>query len=252
MDDYALVDSNIANSQLDIGTSSNLAQLCLTYSYNFPDKKYSDYVCILSVLAQVSIDSAKRRFDVDIGEEIDRIRRDMGVKDNGYPLFWQLIKKGFNQRSINPDLRCPMNALYDMQINKFRSKFSTLPMDYFFQKFKLEKDRRTCRKVEDLINKYSLDLYGYNSAEDPNDTFLLLRSDFDKLISDIKATYVSSSYLGLFSWLLDRAFTISPSSKRNVGTTKSVINKNKSLLLKTLYEVNKDNLLKCFSKNLYS
>ena len=51
MDDYALIDDNLANSQRVIGESSNLAQLDLTYSYNFTDKKYQDYVCILSVLA---------------------------------------------------------------------------------------------------------------------------------------------------------------------------------------------------------
>lgn len=49
--DFALVDNKLAAAQLAIGLSSNLAQLCLTYSYNFEDKKYQDYVCILSVLA---------------------------------------------------------------------------------------------------------------------------------------------------------------------------------------------------------
>ena len=51
MEDYALVDNNLSNSQLSIGESSNLAQLALTYSYNFSDNKYKDYVCILSVVA---------------------------------------------------------------------------------------------------------------------------------------------------------------------------------------------------------
>lgn len=51
MKDFALVDNKLAAAQLAIGLSSNLAQLCLTYTYNFKDKKYQDYVCILSVLA---------------------------------------------------------------------------------------------------------------------------------------------------------------------------------------------------------
>lgn len=51
LDDFALIDNKLAASQLAIGESSNLAQICLTYTYNFHDKKYDDYVCILSVLA---------------------------------------------------------------------------------------------------------------------------------------------------------------------------------------------------------
>lgn len=51
MDAYALIDNNLANSQLDIGLSSNLAQISRTYSCNYDDQKYIDYVCILSVLA---------------------------------------------------------------------------------------------------------------------------------------------------------------------------------------------------------
>ena len=48
---YAIIDNNLAEAQRAIGESSNLAQVCLTYTYNFEDKKYQDYVCILSVLA---------------------------------------------------------------------------------------------------------------------------------------------------------------------------------------------------------
>ena len=51
LEDFAKVDNKLAASQSAIGTSSNLAALALSYSYSFPDKKYTNYVCILSVLA---------------------------------------------------------------------------------------------------------------------------------------------------------------------------------------------------------
>ena len=73
--------------------------------------------------------------------------------------------------------------------------------------------------------------------------------DFDNLISDIQKIKISKNYLGLFSWMIDRAFKILPGSLRNQKSISSVLNKNKPLLLKTLYEVNSSNLLKCFSKN---
>jgi len=51
MQSFSDMDNNLAQAQRAIGESSNLAQIALTYTYNFSDKKYSDYVCILSVLA---------------------------------------------------------------------------------------------------------------------------------------------------------------------------------------------------------
>jgi hypothetical protein len=52
------------------------------------------------------------------------------------------------------------------------------------------------------------------------------------------------------SWLIDRAFCITPTMKSNKNITKNNTNKNKSLLIKVLYDINSSNLLKCFSKNI--
>ena len=249
MDEYALIDNNLANSQLDIGLSSNLAQIARTYSCNFNDEKYVDYVCILSVLAQVAIDNAKRRFDIDLGNEIKRIQKDLDIKTNLYPSFWLLIKKNFKKDNINEELKCPMNYLYNLDLSEFHNSTSTLPMSHFFNKFEMSNNIRTCRKVEDLIAKYSLNLYDINSGDSEDNDYLLLRKDFDNLISDIQKIKISKNYLGLFSWMIDRAFKILPGSLRNQKSISSVLNKNKPLLLKTLYEVNSSNLLKCFSKN---
>lgn len=249
MDEYALIDNNLANSQLDIGLSSNLAQIARTYSCNFNDEKYVDYVCILSVLAQVAIDNAKRRFDIDLGDEIKRIQKDLNIKTNLYPSFWLLIKKNFKKDNINEELKCPMNYLYNLDLSEFHNSTSTLPMSHFFNKFEMSNNIRTCRKVEDLIAKYSLSLYDINSRDSEDNDYLLLRKDFDNLISDIQKIKISKNYLGLFSWMIDRAFKILPGSLRNQKSISSVLNKNKPLLLKTLYEVNSSNLLKCFSKN---
>jgi hypothetical protein len=146
----------------------------------------------------------------------------------------------------------------DLKFEHFRSTESTLPMSYFFEKFELTEDRRKCRKVEELIENYSINLFLYNSAprlkyidyghtdEDRTD----LELDFNDLIADIKEIYISKTYLGLMSWLLDRAFCITPTMKSNKMIIKNNTNKNKSLLMKVLYDINSDNLLKCFSKNI--
>ena len=245
MIDFATMDNNLAQAQLSIGESSNLAQIALTYTYNFPNEnKYEDYVCILSVLAQAAIDGAKRRYDIDIPQEIKRIKTDMHIKKYGYPAFWLIIRRGFNKKKINNQLDCPMNRLCATKIKKYHSLEPTIPMDYFFKSFKIEANRRKCKKVEELIQKYNLNLF---EPKEEQEDYLLLRADFDKLVEDIRKVYLSKSYFGLTSWLIDRAFCITPYAKacanRNVNTTQTKLNNNRALLLKVLYKVSPNAIL---------
>lgn len=264
---YSNIDNNLSAAQLAIGESSNLAQICLTYTYNFDDQKYHDYVCILSVLAQVAIDNAKRRFDIDLNDEISRIKSDMNIVENGYPSFWTIIKKPTKKTAkerkkqkenlkakVNRKLQCPMNCIFDIKIKEFKPKESTMPMSDFFVKYELEESRRKSKKVEELIEKYSFDLSASNSSNENEDekreSYLLLRNDFDELIKDIKSIYISKNYIGLFSWLINRAFCIGSGVKSKQDIMQSKINLNKSILIKVLYEINPEALLKCFSCNI--
>lgn len=251
MDDFAVIDNGLAKSQTDIGESSNLAQISQTYACNFDDKKYLDYVCILSVLAQVAIDNAKRRFDIDLTKEIKRIKDDMDIQTNKYPSFWKIIKKGFKNKNINSSLRCPMNYLCDLKIDRFRNKSSTLPMSHFFVQHALEKDKKQCKKVEELITKYSLGLLERQIDDDVSDytDHLLLRSDFDDLVKSIGQTYISKNYSGLMSWLLNRTFAITPKMVEQVPIMNSNLKKNKPLLVKVLYQVSKKSFLSCFKSD---
>lgn len=204
---------------------------------------------------QVAIDNAKRTFDINLIEEIDRIQKDMDIENNGYPIFWKHVKdkktkigdKKFDENKINNKLICPMNYLMQMTFKDSRSGQSTLPMSYFFNKFELEESRRQSKKVEEMITKYSIDLF--NSTKSDDEEYLLLRDDFDNLIDDIKNTYISKTYIGLMSWLIDRAFLISADLRRNKKIINRRTNENKSILLKVLYDINSNNLLKIFSKN---
>lgn len=254
LENFAKIDNNLAAAQRAIGESSNLAQICLTYTYNNfgKDEKYINYVCILSVLAQVAIDNAKRRFAIDLNAEIDRIKQDMKISHYGYPEFWSLIRKDFNKDRINKDINCPMNYLCnDMKIAEIKPKEKTLTMDKFLIKHKPDiKNRRTSKKVEELIEQYSLKLFLYNKDKDNdsdnNEDYIMLRQDFDKLITDIRNLNISRNYTDLMMWLLDRAFCFSVGAKRNKSVTQSTIKKNKSILIKTLYEVSPKIFMSCF------
>ena len=141
-----------------------------------------------------------------------------------------------------------MNYMSNIKIHSYKPNFKVLPMDYFFDKQENPKDgrRRTCRKVEELIAKYSLMIMDIEQKED----FILARDDFEQLIDDIRQVYISNNYLDLVSWLIDRAFCITTDAKRHSYQVNSNTSKNKSLLLKTLYDINPKAVIKCFSKNV--
>ena len=152
-----------------------------------------------------------------------------------------------------------MNYIFDIKVKKYRNTTTTLPMDYFFVKYEMDEHKRKSKKVEELIQKYSLDLYNLYqkpvadnvlSDEDESDNYLLLRADFDSLINDIQNVYISKNYLGLMSWLINRAFFIGAGAKSKRNEIQATLNNNKSILIKTLYLVNSDALLKCFAKNV--
>ena len=207
---------------------------------------------------QCSIDNAKRTFNVDISSEIRRLKKELNVKERKYPNFWTIIRSGFNKNNINPYLRCPMNYMYDLKLDQFKPDTPTLDMDEFFIKHPIENDRRTCRKVEELISEYAVILSEYNLRKRINDPLcevpswkeqsLLLQADFDSLLKNIQRIRISSNYAGLFSWLIDRAFVITPAMQQNVKV-KTKTKKNRALLLKVLYTINKKQFLECFVKS---
>lgn len=110
MESYATMDNKIASGQDDVGSSSNIAQLALSYYYDAiyhtgeQNKDLRDIFVICSVLAQVAIDSAKRSFDVSVGDELTRLQRESRMinKENNmfcgreskvkYPVFYANIQ----------------------------------------------------------------------------------------------------------------------------------------------------------------
>lgn len=250
MDSYAFIDNKLAKSQLDIGESSNLAQIAQTYSYSFPDKKkYDDYASCLATLAQIAIDSAKRLFAVDVQAEIKRIKKEMNLNENKYPEFWKIIKRDFSKNNINSNLSCPMNYLAKLDLNKYRETTSTIPINEFLKTDITinKKNRKTCKKVEELIEKYALSLTKskIQDSEIENEQYLLLRSDFEDLVKEIQKIHFSFNYIEIVSCLINWTFENS-SQNFHSKKTKSKLNRNRPILLKILYEANPKVFLSCF------
>ena len=178
--DYAKMDNKLAMSRRGIGESSNLAQLALTYYWTKPQQELYDNFVILSVIAQVCIDNAKRMYEVDAISEIDRIKsmncmniyvgnkrkdlpyfmkytKDIPSTKNGKELPYEDVKlnKDKIKHRLNRNLICPMNYLQDW-LDKIQgaSQAATTPTRNFFIKMEGKANDRQMSKVRKMIENY--------------------------------------------------------------------------------------------------
>ena len=250
----ALIDNKLSASQRDIGESTNVAQACLSYWYTTGDNRYAAFADALAVLCQCSIDGTKRAYDVVVSDEVRRIKEEIRLKEIGYPLFWGDIRKDYDKNRINKNLKSPMNQVHSLTIGRAIYKNDTIPISDFFINHENEETKKKSRKIEELIEKYSLEINNSNQdrkkrKEKENVDYLLLRSDYEDLLEDIKRISLPNKYIGLMSWLINRCFMMTPGAVRNKDKIQSKLGKNRPLLLKVLYDLNPDLLLKCFKKS---
>lgn len=110
------MDNKIADAQMAIGTSTDTAQLALSYYYNenMENKELEDCFIILSVIGQVSIDLAKKEFDIDVNQEIKRIQNLPCINGKSIPIFFAEVKRGrrskINEKKVK-FLFCPMDVI---------------------------------------------------------------------------------------------------------------------------------------------
>lgn len=135
MEDLAIIDNGLQSSQLGIGESSNVAQLYLSQYWDLlaqgkveEAEELIDNVAILSVIAQVFVDSCKRAFNVGNGDngaskEVARIRKQLPKQVK--PLFWQYASPAFNKDAIERKLKAKdKDAWKELSADKKRSKIN--------------------------------------------------------------------------------------------------------------------------------
>ena len=72
----------------------------------------------------------------------------MDVENNKYPAFWKVIRRDFKEKNINYNLVCPMNYLYNLKLDQFRSNESTIPIQYFFINFLYQIKLKKLKKLK--------------------------------------------------------------------------------------------------------
>ena len=254
MASFAEMDYKIARSQNDIGTTSNLAQLALSYYFDGRaadrEGELQDIFVICSVLAQVAIDSAKREFNVSVGSELGRLNKvvaEIGENINGsrkYPRFYagHMKMKGKCEITENQvgKFNCPMDIVYDLvdemtidsRVNK-EYQTRTIPVDSLLLPYnKGDANRKQYQKIVSEIEAYDAKVKNLDkAAEDYSEKISYL---FEQTADRIRKHTIKQDTM---MRLVDKAFH------------DPCLSRMRSRLLTLLYDNNLQNFLSCFVKN---
>ncbi len=152
LEDFARMDNQIAGNQEAIGTSTDTAQLALSYYYDegMGNKELEDSFIILSVLGQIAIDLAKKDFDIDVTKEISRIKKSPFIKNKDIPKFFADTKKNRNNKEYEKSkirsMNCPMDniaKIIDKSVIGYAPRTNHMPMRDFLN-----------TDVKGKVNKY--------------------------------------------------------------------------------------------------
>lgn len=310
--DLAIVDNILQNSQKAIGTSSNVAMLYLTqywhlvnqykndedekamkdYNYYFiegykdcrteeqieMEEKLLDNVCILSVLAQCSIDASKRSFIVGKGDnglnkEIERLRKELPCTDK--PTFWQYTSSTFKNDEIEKKLKnkdkeywkalskkdktdaikkekeqmienlydyeCPANwVLKEIDVVGSAKYGDRISDENFLVLWgnKMTQDRKQAKKIEEVVEQFQNECSFLNSYEDENEETINLYYNF--IYKEyLDKVYKYSISLNTMSLIIARTLDV---DNKFLKSNKKI----KTKMLNVLYKHHRDDFIKCF------
>lgn len=248
LEDYARMDNQIADNQEAIGTSTDTAQLALSYYFDggMESKELEDNFIILSVLGQIAIDLAKKDFDIEVTKEINRIRNLPCINNKDIPHFFADTKKSRNNKvykesakRIIRSMDCPMDIIakiIDENVIEYAPRISHVPLKEFWNSGVKGKVNRYQKEVIiSASEKYNesnnwLELHKSDFAED---TFFELKNrNMNKFLNKAKKKLEPETIMQLVIYATD-------------DDNKDVRN----AILNFLFENYKGDFMDCFVKN---
>lgn len=245
LEDYAEMDNQIADAQESIGTSTDTAQLALSYYYDggMESKELEDCFIILSVIGQISIDLAKKCFDIDVVKEISRIRNLPCMRRNVIPQFFASNKKSRNNKEFEGkevvSMDCPMDimaGIIEDNVIGYADRESHLPLRNFwnhaviakgnrYKKDKFVEEVRSYNKTDKWLEKHE--------AEMSKETFFTLKNrNMTQFLAKVSKELDQETIMQLVIYATD-------DNNSDIRAT----------ILNFLFKLHKDEFMNCFIKN---
>ena len=245
LEDYAEMDNQIADAQESIGTSTDTAQLALSYYYDggMESKDLEDCFIILSVIGQISIDLAKKCFDIDVVKEISRIRNLPCMKRNEIPQFFASNKKSRNNKDFEGkevvSMNCPMDIMAEIieeKVIKYANRESHLPLRNFWNYSVIAKGNRYKKDkfVEEAGSYNKSDKWlEKHEAEMKKETFFSLKNrNMTQFLAKVSKELDQETIMQLVIYATD-------DNNSDIRAT----------ILNFLFKLHRDEFMNCFIKN---
>lgn len=249
-EDFAKMDNAISAAQISIGVSTDLAQMALSYYYagKMKSRELEDIFIILSVIGQISIDLAKKNFDINVVNEINRIKRLSCMESGLVARFMADAKKIKNPKKKYSEgtvqrMNCPMDIMAEIigkKTNKYpENRKERLPVRKFFDEniLKMKADNRKAERLAQVIQKY-------------NDSMQKIRTDYgldeeDEAYFVLKNSVLNNTLHKIGNKNIDQAIVLKLIIEAIEGEYTDVQN----TMLNFLYQMAPELFLKCFIKN---
>lgn len=276
---YALMDSAMQFSQRNIGSSSDTAQLCQSYMFDkiyknqFDDdyKQLYEDVIVLAVLAQLAIDSCKKNFNIDIAEEIKRIRgqkcmnrekdfpkfmvytHKIPVTKNGKERPYGDIKKDKRkvQDRIDETIECPMNWMHECidKIQGVKRETWIDTIEFLVPKPKKQPKASQMAKLAKLVDEYDGFIKSYimgTDSKEGDDIEIV-----DVLKQKTEELYQTVSKMRLSEATMHRLISccLGYEGGGHGDRIFDIISKHSLRMLNVLYRTNRERFLLCFIRN---
>lgn len=246
-----------------------------------PDEKlanelYDNFV-ILSVLAQVIIDGCKREYEIDGNKEIERISKmscmtiEIPFESKGkivyrkvdFPEFMKYtreikctkmgkerpqkdIDKERNKLKsrINHSLVCPMNWL-EKYIDTIQGSptNNTVPTQNFFIKFQGSANTRQVKKIQEMIDEYSRDIFESLRIDDEKQREIIIVEKTEDILNKLKKIRIGN--IVTINRLIESAFgfNVDVSTSQSGDCSYEIAPKNVRKTLNLLYKMSPEKFL---------
>ena len=185
--DKFVIDDKLSISQRLIGEVTNIAQHLMSKYWNMlskgkEDKDILKKINVLTVLQGVSIDLAKKLYDVDFEGEL----QNNSITDDK-PLFFKYISRNKNIKNKITKYSCPMDFLQEViTVQNANQKEDVCIMDLLIKQSLKNANRKQQTKIFELTNEMCSILNGLYAIRAGTDDHT---KEIDRQIDDVISEY---------------------------------------------------------------
>lgn len=241
--DHYEIDKQLSHSQFYIGKVVNLGQFCMSAYWDLINNNEQGVhvnellkkVDVMTILSGIAIDMAKKFYDIDMECEINLVSKNSELeKRKKKPNFWVYVSQNKNTKKKITGYDCPMDYL--IKVLNFESRSDKNPIIYFDEILEdmssLKVNTRQLKNIRTLIQEYNDEVVNINITTS------------DRTLLYEKLERVSNGYVKkIKGWKLKKE-TISFAIRQTYDDGDNYLLK----MLKFLYEIQPEELLKCIKK----